>query len=59
MLVIGCDLHTRYQQIGLLNTKTAAMTTRRLKHENREALDFCAGLPKGMAVGIEAVQPMV
>jgi len=37
MLIIGCDFHTRYQQIAMLDTLTGELTERRLDHESGEA----------------------
>jgi len=37
MMIIGCDLHTRYQQIAMLDTETGEEMERRLEHENGEA----------------------
>ncbi len=54
MFVIGCDLHTRYQQIAMLDTVTGEVVTRRLEHENGEARAFYASLAKPALVGIEA-----
>jgi hypothetical protein len=54
MLIIGCDLHTRFQQIALLDMTTGEIVTRRLEHENGEARRFYAGLPESARVGIEA-----
>ncbi len=54
MLIIGCDLHTRYQQIALLDTATGEMLTRQLEHENGEARAFYASLLGPVLVGIEA-----
>ena len=54
MLIIGCDLHSRYQVIVMVDTETGEVTTRRLEHENGEARAFYASLPKGARVGIEA-----
>lgn len=54
MLIIGCDLHTRYQVIARLDATTGEIVTRRLEHENGEARRFYASLPKGARVGIEA-----
>ena len=45
MLIIGCDLHTRYQVIAMLNSETGELMTRRLQHENGEARAFYASLP--------------
>ena len=54
MLIIGCDLHSRYQVIARLDTETGEISTRRLEHENGEARAFYAGLPKPVLIGIEA-----
>src|SRR5260370_24366955 len=54
MSIIGCDLHTRYQQIALLESATGEVATRRLEHENGEARRFYASLPERALVGIEA-----
>jgi|SRR6516225_11189359 hypothetical protein len=54
MLIIGCDLHTRYQVIAMLDTMTGEIVTRRLEHENGEARAFYAPLPKPALIGIEA-----
>jgi transposase len=54
MLIIGCDLHSRYQVTAMVDTETGEMTKRRLEHENGEARAFYARLPKGTRVGIEA-----
>jgi len=54
MLIIGCDFHTRYQQIAMMNTETGELVERRLEHENGEARAFYASLPKPVLVGMEA-----
>jgi transposase len=54
MSIIGCDLHTRYQQIAVLEIETGEIATRRLQHENGEAKTFYANLPKPSLIGIEA-----
>ena len=53
MLIIGCDFHTRYQQIAMLNTDTGELIERRLQHANGEANTFYRGLAKPVRVGIE------
>ena len=58
MLIIGCDFHTRYQQIAMLDTATGELVERRLNHENGEASTFYRDLPKPVRVGIEATGPM-
>src|SRR3989442_8850926 len=54
MSIIGCDLHSRYQVIALVETDTGEMVTRRLEHENGEARAFYTTLPKPSRIGIEA-----
>jgi transposase len=54
MLIIGCDLHTRYQQIAMLDTGTGELVERHVEHENGEASAFYQSLPPGARVGIEA-----
>jgi transposase len=57
MNIIGCDLHTRYQQIAWLDSTTGEIVTRRLEHENGEARAFYQSLLPGARVGIEATFP--
>jgi len=33
MLIIGCDFHTRFQQIAMVDSTTGEVTDRRLEHE--------------------------
>jgi transposase len=54
MSIIGCDLHTRYQVIAILETETGEVVTRRLEHENGDAKAFYGKLPKPALIGIEA-----
>jgi len=54
MLIIGCDLHTRYQQIAMLDKETGEVVEHRLEHESGETRAFYASLPCGAVVGIEA-----
>jgi transposase len=58
MLIIGCDFHTRYQQIAMVDDATGEFVERRLDHENSEAQTFYRGLPKPVRVGIEATGPL-
>jgi transposase len=58
MRIIGCDFHTRYQQIAMLDDTTGELTERRLEHENGEAETFYRALPKPVRVGIEATGPI-
>jgi transposase len=54
MRIIGCDFHTRYQQIAMLDEETGEMVERRLDHENGEAQKFYAELPQPARIGVEA-----
>src|SRR6185437_4012253 len=46
MLIIGCDFHTRYQQIAMLDEATGEVVERRLDHLNGEAEAFYRSLPQ-------------
>jgi transposase len=54
MKIVGCDLHTRYQQIAMLEEETGELVERRLEHESGEARAFYAALSAPVRVGIEA-----
>ncbi len=54
MIIIGCDFHTRFEQIAMLDTETGEIEEKRLEHESGEARKFYAGLKEPALVGIEA-----
>ena len=54
MKIVGCDLHTRYQQIAMLEEETGELVERRLEHESGEARAFYAALSAPVRVGTEA-----
>jgi transposase len=54
MKIVGCDLHTRYQQMAMLDRETGELVERRLEHESGEARAFYAALSGPVQVGIEA-----
>ena len=54
MKIVGCDLHTRYQQIAMLDKETGELVERRLEHESGEARAFYSALASPVRVGIEA-----
>jgi hypothetical protein len=62
MLIIGCDFHTRYQQISMAREETAEMIVeRRLDHASGEAQAFYRSLQsfeEPVRVGIEATGPI-
>ncbi len=54
MIIIGCDFHTRSQQIAMLDTETGEVVEKKLEHENEEAKEFYEGLKEPVLVGIES-----
>ncbi len=54
MKIVGCDLHTRYQQIAMLDEETGELIERRLEHASGEAKEFYTNLAGAVRVGIEA-----
>jgi hypothetical protein len=40
MIIVGCDFHTRFQQIVMLDPTTGEIIERRLEHESGEAEKF-------------------
>jgi transposase len=59
MLIIGCDFHTRYQQIAMAeDTTSELLLERRLDHESGEAHAFYRSLQGPVRVGIEATGPL-
>jgi len=54
MWIIGCDGHTRYEQIAALETTTGELMQRRVEHAGGQAEKFYAALPQPVRVGMEA-----
>src|SRR5437867_12597705 len=54
MTLVGCDLHTRKQQVAALDTETGETHERQLVHEGSAAEEFYAALPCPVTVGIES-----
>jgi transposase len=54
MKIIGCDFHTRQQQIEMLDTESGEIVQLRLEHGNGEARRFYEQLRGRVRVGIEA-----
>jgi transposase len=54
MLIIGCDFHTRFQKIAMMDSTTGELVKRRLEHGTGEAESFYAALAAPVRVGIEA-----
>ncbi len=53
MIIIGCDFHSRLQQIAMLDTETGEVVEKKLEHENGAAKRFYEGLKERALVGIE------
>jgi len=54
MMIIGCDFHTRFQQIAMLEGTTGEVIERRLEHENGDEERFYGTLPGPARLGMEA-----
>src|SRR6267154_1597743 len=56
MLIIGCDFHTRYQQIAMANDETGELLLeRRLEHASGEANAFYRNLQAPVRVGLRTM----
>ena len=59
MLIIGCDFHTRYQQIAMADESSGELLLeRRLDHASGEAQRFYRSVQGPVRVGIEATGPI-
>src|SRR5215831_18815255 len=54
MTFVGCDLHTRTQQVAMLDTDTGEVSERQLAHEGTAVEEFYAALPGPVTIGIES-----
>ena len=54
MILVGCDLHTRKQQVALLNTDTGELRDQELSHVGDDVERFYAALSPPVTVGIES-----
>jgi hypothetical protein len=57
-MIIGCDSHTRYQQIAMLDQATGELAERQLDHQSGEAEAFYRDLHGAVRVGIETTGPI-
>jgi transposase len=53
MILVGCDLHSRKQQVAVLDTQTGEVLEQELIHEGNAVEEFYRGLPQPVTVGIE------
>jgi transposase len=54
MTFVGCDLHTRKQQVAVLDTTTGEITEHQFSHEGNAVEEFYATLAGPVTVGIES-----
>ena len=54
MTFVGCDLHTRTQQVAVLDTCTGEVSERQLGHDGKGVEQLDAALPRPVTVGIES-----
>jgi transposase len=54
MILVGCDLHTRKQQVAVLDTHTGEVIEQELAHTGDAVEQFYAALPPPVTVGIES-----
>lgn len=54
MTFVGCDLHTRMQQVAVLDTETGELSEHQLGHEGTAVEEFYAALPRPVTVAIES-----
>jgi transposase len=54
MTLVGCDLHSRNQQVAVLDTETGEVQERRLAHEGDSVEQFYMSLAGPVTVGIES-----
>jgi transposase len=54
MTFVGCDLHTRMQQVAMLDTRTGEVSEHQLAHDGSAVEAFYAALPGPVTVGIES-----
>src|SRR5262245_34415617 len=54
MTFVGCDLHTRTQQVAVLDTRTGEVSEHQLVHDGMTVEEFCAALSRPVTIGIES-----
>ena len=53
MILVGCDLHSRTQQVAVLDTSTGELVEQELAHEGDAVERFYRALPPPVTIGIE------
>ncbi len=58
MWIIGCDWHTRCQQIAAMDTTTGELVERRVEHQGGQVEQFYTALPgPGIEAGVPPERP--
>jgi len=52
MLIVGCDFHSRFQQIAMVDTETGELVKHRLEHSN---VTTVTRLQRGMPARLSAI----
>src|SRR5262245_31568020 len=55
MTIVGCDLHTRKQQVAVVHTDTGEVEEHELLHSDNAVEQFYSALLRPVTVGIESV----
>ena len=53
MTLVGCDLHSRKQQVAVLDTRTGELLEQELAHDGDAVERFYRALPPPVTIGIE------
>jgi len=53
MILVGCDLHSRTQQVAVLDTRTGELVEQELAHDGDAVERFYRALPSPVTIGIE------
>jgi len=53
MTLVGCDLHSRMQQVAVLATRTGELVMQQLAHDGDAVERFYRALPPPVTIGIE------
>jgi transposase len=54
MTFVGCDLHTRTQQVAVLDTRTGEVSEHQLVHDRMTVEEFYVALSRPVTIGIES-----
>src|SRR5260370_33089032 len=54
MTIVGCDLHTRKQQVAVVHPDTGEVGEQGRRHAGEAVEQFCRTLPRPVTVGIES-----